>query len=161
MMATGVLVVVFVFVMIFAAIFGGQKSATEVTLTSVTARNSEVLRLIEELEPELTTASGKAYATQAKILLTSDNLVIVNYTNSVYSATHSAQQIANTEITATIASLGERINQNDFDEVFISSVQFELKLNQALLEQLEPKIEENGLLSNITRTAIANYSSLL
>ncbi len=160
MLGTGILVALFIFMMIFAAIFGGQKSATEITLTSVSARNIEVLRLIEELEPELTTTAGKTYATQAKILLTSDALAISNYTLSVYSSTYSAKQLEDTEITSTIAKLTDRTNQNDFDTVFIDSIRFELKLNEALLEQLNPETQPEQL-KEITSTAIANYASLL
>lgn len=160
MIATGILFVLFIFLMIFAAVFGGQKSTTEVTLTSVSARNSEVLRLIDELEDELTTPAGNAYATQAKILLISDNLIIVDYTNSAYSSTHSSEQVANTEITATIAALSDRTNQNDFDQVFIDSIQFELELNKALMEQINPEAQSATLLE-ITKTSINNFNSLL
>lgn len=160
MLATGVLFVLFIFLMIIAAVFGGEKSTTEVTLTSVSARNSEVIRLIDELEEELTTSAGKAYATQTRILLTSDNLIVIDYTNSTYSSSHSSEQVANTEIASTIAALGERTNQNDFDEVFIDSIQFELELNKALLEQINLEGQDKTL-TEITTTAIANYSSLL
>lgn len=160
MLATGVLVILFIFLMIFAAIIGGQKGATEVALTSVTARNSEILRLIDEFEEELTTSAGMAYATQTRILLTSDNLVIGDYTNRTYSSSHSAQQVANTEISSTIATLSTKTNQNDFDQVFIDTIQFELELNKALLEQINTD-GQNETLSEITATAITNYSSLL
>jgi len=160
MLITGILAVVFIFLMIFSAIFGGKQSANEVILTSVTARNSEIIRLIDELEPELKTTEGKAYAIQAKILLTSDNLVIVDYTLGVYSSTHTEEQIANIEMTSTIAALSDRLNQNDFDQVFIDSIRFELKLNKALLEQINTETSPESLIS-ITSVAIANYSSLL
>ncbi len=160
MLITGILVAVFAFLMIFTAIFGGKQSATEVSLTSVTARNSEIIRLINKLESELKTTEGKAYATQAKILLTSDNLVIIDYTLGTFSSTHTAQQVANTEITSTISALSDRQNQNDFDQVFIDSIRFELKLNKALLEQINSEMSPESLVS-MTSVAIANYSSLL
>ncbi len=160
MLATGILVAVFAFVMILTAIFGGQKSTTEIALTSVSARNSEVLRLIDELEPELSSAQGKSYATQAKILLTSDNLTIVDYTNRAFSSSYSSEQVANADVSATIAELSDRIGQNNFDEVFISSVQFELNLNKVLLEQLNPETQSEAL-SAIIQTIISNYTSLL
>ncbi len=160
MAKVGVLAAALLLIMVFATVLGGQRSATEITLTSVTARNSEVLRLIEELESELATASGKTYATQAKILLTSDNLAITSYTGSVYLTTHSIEQVARVEIATVIKELSKRIGQYDFDEVFISSVQFEIELNRALLEQLNLKAP-NEPLSSIVQAALVNHSSLL
>lgn len=158
--AVGILLLLFIIIMIASSIFGGQSSPTEKSLTSVTARNSEILRVIEALEENLSTSEGKAYAAQTKILLTSDNIQLINYTISQYSATHSAEQIANTELQKTGSDLAARSAQGDFDDVFISTIQFEIELNKTLLEQLDPETLGPNL-RIITDTAIFNYNSLL
>ena len=159
-MVVGILLGIFVVFLIVSSVFGGKAGPTETTLTSVTARNSGLLTLIDTYEDDLTTEEGKAYATQARILIQSDNNQLTSYTLSQYSSTHTAQQIDNTGLPQTTSSLADRVGQISFDGDFISTIQFEVKLNQSLLQQLnQGSISQN--LQEITTTAIQNYQALL
>ena len=51
MLITGIFAGAAIMLMIIVAIFGGGQSATQVTLTTVNARNSEIIKLIDEFEP--------------------------------------------------------------------------------------------------------------
>lgn len=151
----------FVFVMILSAIFSGKSSPTELSLTAVSARNSEVLRLVTEFEDNLTSSESKTFAIQTKALVTSDNLKIINYTKQNFGSTHTPQQIANTEIQSVITNLSTRTASADFNEVFVSSVQYELNLNLRLLEQIKADAPEGSFLNEITQASINNLASLV
>lgn len=137
-----------------------SKGPTEVTLTSVSARNSEILRLITEFEPDLSTAKAKTFATQANILIASDDQQITTYTTTAYSSTFTPEQITKTGLVAVGQELTEKSTQNNFDEIFISTLQFEINLNKTLLEQLNTTSGSTFLQETVS-TAIHNYDSLL
>jgi len=150
----------FIVILILGSVLGGQAGPTEKTLTAVNARNAALLTLIESFENELSTEDGKAFAIQAKILILSDNNQLISYTQSQFGSTYGAQQIEDTGLSQTTAALNERLGQPNFDGDFISTVQFEVDLNKALLKQMnqgsiDPDLQE------ISATAIENYQALL
>ncbi len=150
----------FIFVLILGSVLGGQAGPTEKTLTAVNARNAGILSLIDSYEDELSTEDGKAYAAQAKILILSDNNQLVSYTQSQFGSIYDAQQLEDTGLSQTAAALNDRLGQPNFDSDFISTIQFEVDLNKALLEQMnQESIGPN--LQEISTTAIKNYQALL
>lgn len=160
LVVTGALLITMILVLILGAVFSGKQGPTEVSLTNVAARNSELLRMIDTFEDNLTTNEGKAYATQAKILLTSDNNQIIGYTKSVYGSSYSSKQVADTELQQTSNTLSERVGQNTFDSDFISTIQFEINLNKTILKQMDVS-ESQPNLYEVTSVAITNADSLL
>lgn len=150
----------FIVVLILGSVLSGQAGPTEKTLTAVNARNAGILSLIESFEDELSTEDGRAYATQAKILILSDNNQLVSYTRSQYGSTYSAQQLEDIGLSHTSTALNDRIGQPNFDSDFISTIQFEVGLNKALLEQMNQEAIGPNL-QNISTTAIKNYQALL
>lgn len=155
MLTTGVFVGLGILLIIVTALFGGKQSANEVSLTIVNARNNEILVLLDTFEPNLRTPEGVSYVSRAKILITSDSLLLASYSPSP-----SAKQVSDLNFVALTTELTKASTQSDFDKLFISTINREIATNKTLLEKLDPA-DVGSVLEPIISTSITNYDSLL
>ncbi len=160
MLIAGVLVGLIVLLFLATAIFGGKQSVDQVALTTVSARNIGILNLLDTFESDLRTAEGGEYVSRAKILIASDNLLIMNYLASRYSTAPSKQQTLNLNFGGISSELEKATTQSDFDKFFISTIDYEIEANKTLLKNLDPA-DIDSVLEPIVSTSITNYDSLL
>lgn len=160
MLSTGVFVVIMLLIMLLTAIFSSSQSPTQVTLTTVDARNTGILALIDQFESNLRTASSQSFTSQAKILIASDNLSISDYLAKQYSGASSKKQMAELNFTNIASELEKATTQSDFDQVFVDTIKYEIDNNKKLLENIASE-SLNDVLEPIVTTSIDNDSSLL
>jgi len=147
-------------IMLLTAIFSSSQSPTQVTLTTVDARNTGILALIDQFESNLRTASSQSFTSQAKILIASDNLSISDYLAKQYSGAPSKKQMAELNFTNIASELEKATTQSDFDQVFVDTIKYEIDSNKKLLENIASE-SLNDVLEPIVTTSIDNDSSLL
>ena len=132
-MVAGAGVLVVVFGLLFALIFGQDSSNTE-KLVGLAARQTEIIRIAEIGEKQATSTDTKNYASTVKLSMTSANNQLVDLLKDYGRKVQSKDLIVAKDIT-TDAALTAATQANRFDTVFTETIDKSVEEYQAELLQ--------------------------